>query len=66
MGTLLEQRGNEEILEETREELLAMVMRRKRLEWFVFVKRRDEIENIRAVVEMKMEGSALVVHLPFG
>ena len=31
-----------------------MVMRR--LEWFGHVKRRDETENIRAVVEMKMEG----------
>ena len=30
--------------------------RRRRLEWFGHVKRRDEIENIRAVVEMKMEG----------
>ena len=31
-----------------------MVM--KRLEWFGYVKRIDETENIRAVVEMKMEG----------
>ena len=31
-------------------------MRRRRLEWFGHVKRRDETENIRAVVELKMEG----------
>ena len=34
---------------------IAMVMRRRRLEWFGHVKRRDETENIRAVVEMKIE-----------
>ena len=34
-------------------EPIAMVMRRT--EWFGHVKRRDETENIRAVVEMKME-----------
>ena len=33
-----------------------MAMRRRRLEWFGHVKRRDETENIRAVAEMKMEG----------
>ena len=32
-----------------------MVMRSGRLEWFGHVKRKDETENIRAVVEMKME-----------
>ena len=48
--SLLEHRRNEEILEE------ATVMRRRRLEWFGHIKRRDETENIRAVVEMKMEG----------
>ena len=31
-------------------------MRRRRLEWFGHLKRRGEIENIRAVAEMKMEG----------
>ena len=31
-------------------------MRRRRLEWFGHVKRRDKTENIRAIVEMKMEG----------
>ena len=35
---------------------IATVMRRIRLEWFGHVKRRDETENSRAVVEMKMEG----------
>ena len=53
--SLLEHRRNEDILEEAKVEPIAMVMRR-RLEWFGHVKRRDETENIRAVVEMKMEG----------
>ena len=50
--SLLEQRRNEEILEEARVEPIAMVMRRRKLEWFGHVKRRDYTENIRAVVEM--------------
>ena len=37
-------------------EPIVMVMRRRRLEWFGNVKRRDETENIRAVAEMKMDG----------
>ena len=37
-------------------EPIATVMRRRRREWFGHIKRRDETENIRAVVEMKMEG----------
>ena len=57
--SLLEQRMYEEILEEAKEEQIATVTRRRRLEWFGHVKRRDETENIRAVVEMKMGGSAL-------
>ena len=57
--SLLEQRMYEEILQEAKEEQIATVMRRRRLEWFGHVKRRDETENIRAVVEMKMGGSAL-------
>ena len=52
--SLLEHRGNEEILEQANVEQIATVMRRRRLEWFGHVKRRDETENIRAVVEMKM------------
>ena len=52
--SLLEHRRNEEILEEAKVEKIATVMRR--LEWFGHVKRRDETENIRAVVETKMEG----------
>ncbi len=35
---------------------MATVMRRRRLEWFGYVKSRGETENIRAVAEMKMEG----------
>ena len=54
---LLEHRRNEEILEEVKVEQIATVMRRRRLEWFGHVKRRDETENSRALVEMKMEGT---------
>ena len=53
--SLLEHRRNEEILEEAKVEHIATVMRRRRLEWFGHGKRRDETENTRAVVEMKME-----------
>ena len=53
---LLEHRRNEEILEEANVEAIATVMRRRRLEWFVHVKRRGETKNIRAVAEMKIEG----------
>ena len=45
---------NGEILEEVKVELIAMVMRRRRLEWFGHVKRRDETENTRTAVEMKV------------
>ena len=54
--SLLEHRINEEILEEAKVEPIATVMRRRRVEWFRHVNRRDETENIRSVVEMKMEG----------
>ena len=54
--SLLEHMRNEEILEEAKVEPIATVMRRRRLEWFGHIKRRHETENIRAVVEMKMEG----------
>ena len=54
--SLLEHWRNEEILEEAKVEQIATVMRRRRLEWFGHVKRRDETENIRAVVETMMEG----------
>ena len=54
--SLLEHRRNEEIVEEANVEPIAMVMIRRRLEWSGHAKRRDETENIRAVVEMKMEG----------
>ena len=47
----MEHRRNQEILEEAKVEPIAMVMRRRRLEWFG-----HETENIRTVVEMKMEG----------
>ena len=50
--SLLECQRNEEILEEAR--VKQMVMRR--LQWFKPVKRKDETENMRAIVKMKMEG----------
>ena len=56
--SLLEHRRNEEILEYATVEAIAD-MTRRRLDWFGHVKRRGETENIRAVAEMKMEGSAL-------
>ena len=46
------------ILEEARVVPIAMVMGRRRLRYFEKVKR-DEAENIRAVAQIKMEGSAL-------
>ena len=55
--SLLEHRRNDEIFEETKVEAIASVMRQRRLEWFGHVKRRGETENIRAVAEMKMEGT---------
>ena len=42
--SLLEHRTNEEILAEARVVPIAMVMRRRRLEWHM--KKRDETENI--------------------
>ena len=55
--SLLEHRRNEEIVEEAKVEPISMVMRRRKLELFGHDQRRsDETENIRAVVEMKMEG----------
>ena len=56
--SLLEHWRNEEILEEAKVEQIATVMRRRMLEWFGLVKRRDETEHILAVVRMKMEGKA--------
>ena len=54
--SLLEHWRNDEILKEAKVKPIAMVMRRRRLEWSGHVKRRDETENFRAVVEIKMEG----------
>ena len=36
-----------------------MVIRKRRMDWFGYVKRTDETENIPVVVEMEMEGGAL-------
>ena len=49
--SMLEHRRSEEILEEAKVEQIATVMGRRRLEWFGHVKRSDETENIRAVIE---------------
>ena len=57
--SLLEHRRNDQLLEEVKVEQIVMVMRKRGLEWFGHVKRRDETDNIRAGVEMKKEGSAL-------
>ena len=54
--SLLENQRIDKILEEAKVEPIAMVTRRRMLEWFAHVKRRGETENIRAVSEMKMEG----------
>ena len=54
-ASLLEHRRNETTLEEAKVEPIAMVMRIRMLEWFGHGTGRDETENIRAVVEMKME-----------
>ena len=44
--SLLKHRRNEYILEEAKVDPIAMVMIRRRLEWFGHVKRKNEIENI--------------------
>ena len=54
-ANVLGYRRNEDILEEARVELIAMAVRRRWLERFRKIRRRDETENIRAVVEMKLE-----------
>ena len=41
--SLLEHRINGEILEEARVEPIAIVMRKRRLEWFGYVKRRPKL-----------------------
>ena len=41
-------------MEEAKVEQIAMVMRRRRLEWFRHMETREETINIRAVAKMKM------------
>ena len=53
---LLEHRRNEAILEEAKTDPIATVMRRRRLEWFGHMKRRQRTENITTVAMMKMVG----------
>ena len=48
--------GNGRSWRKAKVELIVMVMRRRRLEWLEHMKRGHETKNIRAVVEMKMEG----------
>ena len=53
--SLLEQWRNEVILEEAMVEPIVMGKRMRRLDWSGHIKRRYETENIKSVVEMKME-----------
>ena len=53
--SLLGHRRNEEILEDAKTEQVAKVMRRRILEWFGYVKRSNETDNIRAGAEIKMK-----------
>ena len=49
--SLLEQRRNEEILEEAKVEPMTLVTRRRRIEWFGHMKRNQATENMRAVAD---------------
>ena len=58
MGISLEEhRRNEEITSEAKIMLIRNVMRKRRLEWFGHVSRRERDEDIRRVYEMRLEGS---------
>ena len=58
MGISLEEhRRNEEITAEANIMPIRDVMRKKRLEWYGHVCRRESDEDIRRVYEMKVEGS---------
>jgi exonuclease III len=58
MGISLEEhRRNEDITREVRVMPIKDVMRKRRLEWFGHVRRREEKEDIRRVSEMRIEGS---------
>ena len=59
MGNGCEPAATSDILEEAKVEPIAMVMSRRRLNWFGHMARRDENENIRSVAKMQMEGRAL-------
>ena len=52
--SMLEHRIHRE--DEARLEPIAMIMRRRRLEWYGHFTIRHGTEKIRAIVEMKMEG----------
>ena len=58
MGISLEEhRRNEEITSEARIMPIRDVMRKRRLEWFGHVCRREEDQDVRRVFEMKIDGS---------
>ena len=58
MGVSLEEhRRNEDITEEAKIMPIKDVMRKKRLQWFGHVCRREEDEDIKRVSEMVMEGN---------
>ena len=56
MGVSLLEHRIKKILVEAKVDPITTAMRRRRMEWFVHIKRRDATENILAVADMKMEG----------
>ena len=48
--------SNEEIRERAKLEAISVSMRRRRLQWFGQVRRRDREEDIRMVAEMRVQG----------
>ena len=60
MGVSVEHQRNEDVWEEARVEPIAMVVRRRKLEWFEHVKRRGETEKTSEQLQKwRWRGSAL-------
>ena len=55
--SLEEHRRNEDILQEAKVVPIKDLMRRKRMQWFGHVQRRDSQEDIRKVSEMEIDGN---------
>ena len=55
--SLEEHRRNEDILQEAKVVPIKDLMRRKRMQWFGHVQRRDSQEDIRKVCEMEIDGN---------